>query len=241
MSLAAVRKTGTMSPDVPLALTGLLGEEPKPQKSFPWHRDKWRQELHDLPDVLETLDGLPDRVDRQSTHDVVLHELSQGRVLSAFVPAMIWGWGTTGLGPLRTRWVLTQTNDKSAPALHLPIQASVIERLEAGSQIVREHGPLAAFRLMNNDGRIKHLGPSYFTKWLYFCSALHGPDDAAAAPILDKRIVQWLREQALISLNANKSTSYAQYLEILAGWGEQYGRTPVQVEKAIFKLATDRG
>lgn len=230
-----------MSPEVPPVLAGPLGEEPQPQKSFPWHRDKWREELHDLPDVLKTLDGLPDRVDRQSTRDVVLHELAQGRVLSAFVPVMVWGWGTTGLGPLRTRWVLTQTDDKRASARHLPIQASVIDRLEAGSRTVREDGPLTAFKLMNNGGRIKHLGPSYFTKWLYFCSALQGPDDASAAPILDKQIVSWLREHAGVSLNADKSASYAAYLEVLGDWGKQYGRTPVQVEKTIFKLATDRG
>lgn len=241
MPLDGIRKTGSMSPDVPALLDRLLGEEPKPQKSFPWHRDKWRKELHDLPDVLETLDELPDRVDRQSTRDVVLHELARGRVLSAFVPAMIWGWGTTGLGPLRTRWVLTETNDKSAPALHLPIQASVVERLEAGSRTVRENGPLDAFRLMNNDGRIKHLGPSYFTKWLYFCSSLQGPDDATAAPILDKQIVRWLRENAFIRLDPNKSASYAEYLETLGDWGERHGRTPVQVEKTIFTLATGRG
>ncbi|WP_353713580.1 hypothetical protein [Arthrobacter sp. K5] len=230
-----------MSPDVPSVLDELLTEEPKPQESFPWLRDKWRQELHDLPEVLETLDELPDRVDRQSTRDVVLHELARGRVLSAFVPAMVWGWGTTALGPLRTRWVLTQTNDRSAPAFRLSVQTSVAERLEAGSLIVRKKGPLDAFRLMNNDGKIKHLGPSYFTKWLYFCSSLQGPDDATAAPILDKQIARWFREHALIDLNPNKSASYAEYLETLNDWGKPYGRTPVQVEKTIFKLATGRG
>ncbi|WP_284991009.1 hypothetical protein [Arthrobacter sp. efr-133-TYG-120] len=87
---------------------------------------------------------------------------------------------------------------------------------------------------------IKHLGRSYFTKWLYFASALEGPDDAAAAPILDDKITGWLDNETDLSLD--KSTaSYGRYLELLACWGEPYGRTRVQVEKAIFKLATGRG
>ncbi|WP_396136738.1 hypothetical protein [Arthrobacter sp. AB6] len=230
-----------MSPNVPPLLVGPLGEEPATQGSFPWIRDKWREHMHDLPDVLRTLDQLPDRVDRQSTRAVVLSELAQGRVLSAFIPAMVWGWGTTGLGPVRTRWALTQIDNRSDDALQLPVDPTVAERLDAGARAVRKDGPLGAFRLMNNAGRIKHLGPSYFTKWLYFSSALQGPDDAAAAPILDKRIVDWLREHADISLDADKSPSYADYLELLTDWGDQYGRTRVQVEKAIFKLATGRG
>lgn len=240
-SYGALGKTNLMSPNVPPALHRPLGEEPTPQTSFPWDRDKWREQMHDLPEVLKTLACLPDTVDRQSTRAVVLSELSQGRVWAAFVPAMIWGWGTTGLGPLRTRWVLTQTDDKSHDPIHLPVQASVAERLETGARTVRENGPLDAFRVMNSQARIKHLGPSYFTKWLYFCSAIEGPDDASAAPILDKRITGWLRAHAGISLDANKSASYGEYLGLLTDWGKQYGRTRVQVEKTIFKLATGRG
>ncbi|SDL79331.1 hypothetical protein SAMN04487916_114115 [Arthrobacter sp. ov407] len=121
-----------------------------------------------------------------------------------------------------------------------PVVPSVSGRLEAGAQAARDDGPHEAFRLMNNDGAIKHLGRSYFTKWLYFASALEGPDDAAAAPILDDKIAGWLDREAKFSLDRT-TASYARYLELLACWGERYGRTRVQVEKAIFKLATGRG
>lgn len=230
-----------MSINVPPVLAGLLGEPPEPQGSFPWHRSKWQEQMHDLPEVLATIDQLPDRVDRQSTREVVLAELSAGRVLAAFIPAMIWGWGTTALGPLRTRWVLTEIADKSQPALHEPVVPTVETRLGAGIQAGRDHGPLGGFRFMNGEGRIKHFGPSYFTKWLYFGSAQQGPDAPEAAPILDKQIVVWLRNHCGLSLDAAKSASYAQYLELLGQWGQTYGLTRVQVEKVIFKLATGRG
>lgn len=230
-----------MTIDIPPALLSLLEEEPTPQEPFPWVRQPWLDQMHDRPEVLSTLEQLPDRVDRQLIRDVVMSELGSGRVLSAFVPAMVWGWGTTsGRGALRTRWILTEIGDRSQSPVPFPVVASVSERLEAGAQAAREAGPEEAYRLMYNEGAIKHFGRSYFTKWLYFASALEGPDDAAAAPILDDKITDWLGKEA--DLYLDKSTaSYAQYLELLACWGEPHGRTRVQVEKAIFKLATGRG
>ncbi|MFP3578733.1 hypothetical protein SB659_03995 [Arthrobacter sp. SIMBA_036] len=230
-----------MTPNVPPSLVALLEDEPTPQVAFSWNPTPWREQMHNLPEVLATLDQLPEKVDRQLIRDVVLSELDAGRVLSAFVPAMVWGWGTTsGQGALRTRWILTETHDRSQAPELLPVVPTVTARLEAGAKAAREDGPREAFRLMNNDGAVKHLGRSYFTKWLYFASALEGPDDAAAAPILDDKITGWLDKESKVSLD--KSTaSYETYLDLLQCWGEPYGRTRVQVEKAIFKLATGRG
>ena len=41
---------------------------------------------------------------------------------------------------------------------------------------------------MCNAGRIKHLASAFFTKWLYFSSAVSDSDDPNAAPILDKQV-----------------------------------------------------
>jgi hypothetical protein len=230
-----------MTTDIPKSLVALLEAEPTPQVAFLWDRKPWLEHMRKLPDVLATLEQLPEKVDRQIIRDVVLSELDAGRVLSAFIPAMVWGWGTTsGRGALRTRWILTEADDRSNPPELLSAAPTVNARLEAGATAARLDGPHEGFRLMNNEGAIKHLGRSYFTKWLYFASALEGPDDAAATPILDDKITGWLTTEAKLSLD--KSTaSYEKYLELLACWGEPYGRTRVQVEKAIFKLATGRG
>jgi hypothetical protein len=106
---------------------------------------------------------------------------------------------------------------------------------------VRADGALKAFRLMNNEGRILHLRSSYFTKWLYFTSAVEGPDDPNAAPIFDDRIVGWLEDPAGVPLEKNSTVSYGEYLDLLASWGESYGRTSAQVETEILRLATGRG
>jgi hypothetical protein len=238
---ATVGHDGCMSPhpEMPSKLVELLAAEPSPQGSFPWNRDPWREQMHDLADVLTVLDMLPDRVDRHTTRNIVLSELEAGRVLPAFVSAMIWGYGTTGFGPVRTRWILTGVGDSRA--LQAPVLSSVSERLEAGTLAARQLGPLKAFQIMNNAGRVKHLRSAYFTKWLYFTSALQGPDDPTAAPIIDSKVASWLREHAEVSLDVNLTASYSDYLNLLADWGHLHGRSRVQIEKAIFGLATGRG
>lgn len=194
--------------------------------------------MQDLPQVMDVLRRMHERVDRVSTRDVVLEELEAGRTLPTFVTAMVWGYGTTGYGPVRTRWVLTGIKTKP---LESPILPYLSERLEAGVTAVRRNGPLAAFRLMNNEGKIKYLGSAFFTKWLYFTSALQSPDDAKAAPILDKQVSDWLFAHAGLSLVPDRTTSYERYLELLDAWSHQHNRTAVRIEKAIFGLATRRG
>ena len=93
---------------------------------------------------------------------------------------------------------------------------------------------------MNNEGHVKYLGPAFFTKWLYFASANNGPDDRNAAPILDRQVCIWMERYAGIRLNLYRTNHYARYVDLLTQWGDQYGRTPVQVEKAIFGEQTGR-
>lgn len=83
---------------------------------------------------------------------------------------------------------------------------------------------------MNTDARIKHLGSSYYTKWLYFASAAPDIEGASAAPILDDQIIKWLGHEAGIWFRSGSTKAYSAYLELLRSWGDQYDRTPVQVE-----------
>lgn len=231
-----------MTARIPAVLAEGLEGEVRPQSPFPWTKQPWMDQMHDLPEVLSLLDRLPERVSRPSTLEAVTEELDKGRVLPAFIAAMVWGWGTTaGMGAMRTRWILTQTRVKSAEAVSEPVDPSVLDRLEAGAKSVRTEGALEAFRLMNNEGRILHLRSSYFTKWLYFTSAIEGAESSEAAPIFDDRIVGWLESVGGVPLDKNRTAAYGQYLDLLASWGAPYGRTRVQVETEIFRLATGRG
>lgn len=223
---------------VPSRVGDLLLADATPQLSFPWKPASWKEHMHDLPEVVDALDRMPERVDRNSTRELVLGELEAGHVLTAFVGAMVWGYGTAGYGPVRTRWVLTGTKTKPSEEAVLP---SVAGMLSAGATFVRENGPVEGFRFMNNENRIKHLGAAHFTKWLYFASAVSSADDAGAAPILDAQVADWLLAEAALLLDTSRTSSYERYVQVLNDWGDEYGRTAVQVEKVIFGLTTGRG
>ncbi len=148
---------------------------------------------------------------------------------------------TSGMAALRIRWILTKAKVKSTDAIPEPVDPAVADRLEAGVRSVRADGALQAFRLMNNEGRILHLRSSYFTKWLYFTSAVDGPEHPNGAPIFDDRIVGWLEYAAGAPLEKKSTDSHAEYLDLLASWGEPYGRTRAQAETEIFRLPSGRG
>ena len=226
-----------MDSKVPPLLAEVLAKQPIPQRAFLWMPASWRKEMHDLPEVLQLLDDLPERVDRSLVREVVLAELDGGRVLPAFVSAMVWGYGDRGYGATRVRWVLTGVK---AGAHNARVRGDVAGLLRAATEVVRAQGPVEGFRYMNNTGRIKYLASAFFTKWLYFASALTSPDDPNAAPILDDLVREWLEKHANVILDISRTPDYQRYVETVTAWGENFGRTPVQVEKAIFGLATGR-
>ena len=227
-------------PEVPTSLREILDKAQEPQRGFGWNSESWKVAFKDCPDILVQLEELSKVINRDEVSRVVTSNLIQGAVLPAFVTAMIWGYGNSGYGPARIRWVLTGVRGKGA--MRAVLRPDVAERLNAAVQVVRAEGAVEGFRHMNNAGRIKYLGPAFFTKWLYFASAASGPDDAKAAPILDKQVQDWLADNAKVRLNIRKTIDYERYVELLKAWGSQARdtRTPVQVEKAIFHLATGR-
>jgi len=93
---------------------------------------------------------------------------------------------------------------------------------------------------MNNAGKIAYLGGPFFTKWLYFATAVDGIADPNAAPILDAQVAGWLRAKQVVFLPVDKTRDYESYLQLLKDWSQRSGRAPAQVEAGIFHLATGR-
>jgi hypothetical protein len=208
------------------------------QRSFRWRRGPWEAALHDDQPSVELLHRLGERVDRETTRAVVHGELAAGRVLPAFVGAMIWGYGTTGYGPARVRWVLTGVRGKASAAA--AIRGDVREKLATGAAVARNRGAVQGFRWMNNTGKVAHLGGSFFTKWLYFTTAVDGIADPNAAPIFDGQVAKWLRAQRVASLRVDSTPDYERYFALLKDWSQRAGCAPAQVEAGIFHLATGR-
>lgn len=223
-------------PAVPTDLAPRL-MSPTPQRAFAWGRERWRL-LDPFDGVADLLDRLPEEVDRESTRHVVLDEFEAGRIVPAFVAAMVWGYGTTGYGPRRTTWVLAGTKVRGAS-----LNPHVPEHLADGAKIARMAGAEAGYRYLNNEGYSKYLRAAFFTKWLYFTTAVQGLDDTAAAPILDMQVRNWIATHADVRLELGSTAEYGRYLALLDAWGhpdDAWSLSRCPVEREIFGLATGR-
>lgn len=227
----------TCRPPETLALR--LSEELPAQAAFSWTRGNWEPVVHDVPDAKAALRTLPDRLDRGTVREVVQRNLTREQILGAFVPVYVWGW-PGGLGPSRTRRVLT--GERTRANFNTPVDDTIRARLLEGAERVQQSGAEEAFRFMNNEGKIGYLGGAFFTKWLAFTSMVYSIDGPEVAPILDKRVRDWISEQTSgqLILSTTSTPDYRRYLDLLDEWGGSFGRSRTQVELAIFELTRDR-
>lgn len=182
------------------------------------------------------IDALPQRLDRDEVATIVAERLRASEVAPALVVAMIWGHGDSGYGPYRTALVLT---GRSRPKGH-PADPKVLEKLQQSTIVLKQQGPIEAFRRLNNAGHIAGLGPAFFTKWLYFVSAAEDPRGPNATPILDRLVTSWFWQQTETRLRYARTDDYDAYGRILRAWGEPFDKSPVQVEESIFGLIRDQ-
>jgi hypothetical protein len=105
--------------------------------------------------------------------------------------------------------------------------------------ILRSEGAVAAYAYLHGDNGniIKHLGPSFGTKFLYFC----GYDSAEGEfkpLILDGYVVLALNRLSDLNLPTAGVTvsQYRQYLELADMWARIWCTSPDVVERALFSI-----
>lgn len=133
-------------------------------------------------------------------------------VVTAFIAAMIWGYGATGYGPFRTRRVLAADEH-------------VVEHLLGIAKIAQdpEQGGLHAFQQIDKargtaSGYLKYLGPAFGTKFLYFLTA--AADGVAPTPVMDAVVRRWFTRETEVRLITSRwhTSSYSMYLDSLDTW-----------------------
>lgn len=226
-----------MHPNIPPTLGRLLASPHVAQRAFSWPKNRWMSWLSEIDGGARVLNSLPDAVDRASTAETVDAYVREGAFTEAFIACMVWGHGHSGYGPYRTARILSGAPEQAGKTT----DGTVIKRLQTSIERFNASGAVDAYRYLNNDGHIDGLGPAFFTKWLYFISAGSTPYGAQAAPVLDQLVIDWLRTHASVPLRYAKTLDYDRYVELLGHWGEAHGRTPVQVEEAIFRLIRNDG
>jgi len=221
----------------PAALQTILDGDHTPQKAFTYPRDRWNKWLAGVDGVPPLLEDLPPALDRRQTA-LLVEDLLPLDVAGAFTTSMIWGHGWSGYGPYRTARILT---DAKSPA-GLPASPDVLARLGESADVARAEGAVEGYRCLNNQpGKIRGLGPAFFTKWLHFVTARGDTTAPEAAPVLDSLVIRWLDQQADLTLRAGYTDDYARYLELLSTWGDPHDLSPAQVEERIFGLIRNDG
>jgi hypothetical protein len=97
--------------------------------------------------------------------------------------------------------------------------------------------PEAAFAVLR-PGRtnvVTHLGPSFFTKFLYFAG---GGSPAHPSLILDRRVATSLRDEcgwdSMHRVGPWPPDTYRRYCDLLARWAKDHDRVPDELERTLF-------
>lgn len=145
----------------------------------------------------------------------------------------VWGWAQTSLGPGRLRRVLENTHPKE-----------IENRLSGAITTLDTRGPIAAYWGLNNYStyKIKNLGPSFFTKFLYFADS---KEKDVPALILDRVAASNLNDittpRGTLQSTGWTTKDYAFYLAVLTQLTARLRTarpeedwTPDSVELALF-------
>lgn len=188
-----------------------------------FHRSHWISQLPGLEAPVLKAGEARITVTRQDLFDAAAVAESDEAILDLYVKVAGWGSGSSARSVARCARVLRQ-----------PGALTTLRHARTAS---REQGPVEAYMRLNtrSDLRIKHFGPAFFTKWLYF-TGYDAPDREGPMPlILDARValaLGWTRKRGW------RSPTYGLYLETVevirssTEWGR--GAAPHAIEYALF-------
>lgn len=164
------------------------------------------------------------RISRQTIIDTAPQINTPREAVQFYVLACAWDVGVNQRFVTRRTWVLTRNED-------------VGQRLLAGIQLAQQSSAVGGYGAFRNGGaRLKHLGPGFFSKILYFGS---WEDSPAQRPlILDQYVAAALNDVADLGWPRTwnwTTAQYEQYLDIAARWASEWGCQPDVIERTLFE------
>ncbi|MEU7933648.1 hypothetical protein [Micromonospora echinofusca] len=202
---------------------------------FQFNPEAWRRRLPDSIDLPAWLEDRPrlgrwPRITRGDLLQAGTAAHTGRAAIDILIGAYVWGSGLPGgRGPARLRKVFDLNNGDTE------------RHLGKALQVLRSKGPEAAYAALHHGGdyRLKRLGPSFFTKLLYFL----GWDSTAGDHrplILDQYVVIGMnrcRGTSWRPLGPWSAAEYGEYLtwthERASGWGG--GTEPDVVERTVWE------
>lgn len=214
--------------------TAQIGALDLDNQLVPFDRDRWREHVADIDDILQGIGG--DAISRRAISDICPYDpdvlvpctlARQAELRRFFTLVMIWGYGKVGTGPWRVAQMIASPGFPQ-------ILCRVGEECYRGL-FLKAYGTLIA--------NIKRLGPAFASKYLYFfCRNIN----AQVKPLIfDSVVVRTLRTfdwpSGNIDYIANGNNprkqphAYGQYLMLLHGWAHALGCRPDQVEYFLWQ------
>lgn len=206
----------------------LRADDPLTQ-AIPFKAERWRTGLDTCAHLEPTLEAcaVPGVVTRSDlaaiSRAVVAGEAHPERL---FVATMVWGFGTVGYGPYRTRLMLDDLGTR-------PHLAEIVALLTAG----RLAEAYQSFR-------VKMCGPAFFTKFFYAVGLGAGLEPLPL--VLDSQVAISLRNLAvdgaidaarLVRGEPNVQhfpAGYTRYVALINSWARELGCRPDAIEKLLF-------
>ena len=113
-------------------------------------------------------------------------------------------------------------------------------RLAATVRILNDDGPVKAYEYLHADGRnhVRHLGPSFGTKFLYFAGYDHAPG-ARQPLILDRYVALALNRlcgAGFRQLPGWTASQYADYLDRAHKWASAWDTSQDVIERVLFSV-----
>lgn len=203
---------------------GLPTDEAVRSQSFeyiPRHwTDRWPSDL-DTPDALKSSERK--RVSRSDLFAQARNISSDEAILDLYVGICGWGTGTKA--------------QRVARCVKPLYQHGAVAALGRAYEAAQSQNPVAAYKRLNtwSEDRIKYLGPSFFTKWLYFSAY-----DASQSTQVDKPLILDAHVASAMGWKAAGwgSSDYGRYLETVAQVREawRHPTEPHVIEYALFQL-----
>ncbi|RIJ77744.1 hypothetical protein D1871_05780 [Nakamurella silvestris] len=198
------------------------------QAGIGWSRKAWgRLETHQ-----DLLNRLGSRITREEVTAYARQIVDPPSALAAFIVAMVWGHGRSGYGPFRTARVINENGGQEVLGAEL---LSIAQTCFTQGGLVA-FGEIAA-RRKQDKGYLKHLGPAFGTKYLYFCTKAAATSGVPIAPILDAVVARWFEDQipgSQLRIWWWDVESYQQYVDQITSWAQILGVEIDIIEQLIF-------
>lgn len=115
-------------------------------------------------------------------------------------------------------------------------ESGVGHKLSQAMRLVRGEGPESAYKALSRNGRLRvaNLGPSYFTKFLYFGG--FGAKQHMPQPlIMDDNVIEGLKAVTKQPWTAS-AADYVRYLDRAAEWATEFSTSADVIERRLYEI-----